>query len=533
MNVAFDPWIPVVDRQGKPQLISLCAVFTDGKNYADLAVRPHERVSLMRLFLCVAHAALNGPKNYEEWLKVSSNLSKATEKYLNEWKDSFELFHYKRPWLQVAELQLVKDKTPASYLDFALATGNNPTIYDQAASADRNFLPSRSALNLLTFLCFSPGGGSPIARWKNVKTSQVGNPDAPCLSQAMLHSLFRADSLDKSIHLNLPTYKNIERVYKIFSTHKKKGDTYQDLNIGRPVWEDFPESPETASNAVVNATRSYLGRLVPISRWVLISSSAPNMLCCNGFKYETYRDGFAPEPTATVRLTTKKGKDERDLVKADPAKAPWRQLSSLLIERSANGLGGPLAMENKPSDSAFDFQICAITRNQASMDIAIEAVFHVAPVFQQNIQSYEMEVKQADMFANKLRWAVETYRTCIDSDWQARVKRTQAKDQYKLKSKLCETALNSFWTAVEKQLPLLMTYIEAIGTDNAQGKQDAWRKMLFKAACDSYALVCGQETPRQIRAFVQGWKKLTNTKNVKTTVQIETEEATEEHDFAN
>ena len=69
MNVAFDPWIPVVTTAGKPQSASLCEVLTGGEQFADLAVRPHERVALMRLFLCVAHAALDGPKDYDEWLE--------------------------------------------------------------------------------------------------------------------------------------------------------------------------------------------------------------------------------------------------------------------------------------------------------------------------------------------------------------------------------------------------------------------------------------------------------------------------------
>ena len=34
----------------------------------------------------------------------------------------------------------------------------------------------------------------------------------------------------------------------------------------------------------------------------------------------------------------------------------------------ADGLGGPLAMENAPYDTEFDFHVCAMTRDQASMD---------------------------------------------------------------------------------------------------------------------------------------------------------------------
>src|SRR5438094_827693 len=104
MNIASDPWIPVVDLTGTRLIVSLMDVFTDGWQYADLAVRPHERVSLMRLFLCVGHAALDGPKNYEEWRVVPKKLPDAARSYLTMWKDSFELFHEDRPWLQAAKL---------------------------------------------------------------------------------------------------------------------------------------------------------------------------------------------------------------------------------------------------------------------------------------------------------------------------------------------------------------------------------------------------------------------------------------------
>ena len=91
MNVAFDPWIPVVTTAGKPDSASLYAVLTEGEKFADLAVRPHERVSLMRLFLCVAHAALDGPKDYAEWCEVPKRLPEAVLKYLTHWKDSFRV----------------------------------------------------------------------------------------------------------------------------------------------------------------------------------------------------------------------------------------------------------------------------------------------------------------------------------------------------------------------------------------------------------------------------------------------------------
>ncbi len=532
MNVAFDAWIPVVITGGKPHLASLCSVFTEGDQYADLAVRPHERVALMRLFLCVAHAALEGPKNDEGWCDVPKRLPGAARDYLKTWEDSFELFHKTKPWLQVAELKGVETSgpdsrktSPVALLDFELATGNNSTLYDHEGSLiSRHVDLERVALNLLTFQNFSSGGGSPVAQWKMVGTSQIGNPDAPCLSQSMAHCLLRGRSLGDTIWFNLPSFETIKRTYRMHSSDKKKGDTFADVALGRPVWESFPQWPESESDDAINATRTYLGRLVPISRWIRLIHGTDQMYCCNGFKYITFKGGFAPEPTSASRLITKKDKkgiatQERRIVKVDPSKALWRELSSLLIKRSADGMGGPLAMNNAPYDTEFDFQVCAITRDQASMDIALESVFNITPALQRNLSSYQAEVAGgekvigAEGYARKLRWAIEDYRSAIDSDWQPRVKRTQPKEREALRDRLASTALMSYWTTVERNLPLLMAHIEAIGTDAAVPTREAWRKTLFRAAHDAYRIACGQETPRQMKAFVRGLQKLQKVKD--------------------
>lgn len=531
MNVATDPWIPVVNFAGTRELASLCEVLAEGEKFADLAVRPHERVALMRLFLCVAHASLKGPKDYEEWCNAPKRLPEAVTKYLTIWKDSFKLFHETKPWLQVAELKGVEKEgddygktSPVALLDFELATGNNSTLYDHGGQMNiRQIKPERVALNLLTFQNFSSGGGSPVAQWKAVKTSQVGNPDAPCLSQSMAHCLLRGRSLAETVHFNLPTFERIANVYRAYSIVKKKEEIFSDIAIGRPVWEFFPESPESESDSVLNATKTYIGRLVPISRWVRLIGGTDQMYCCNGFKYDTFKDGFAAEPTAAVRLFKKKEKvgvetTERRIVKVSPEKALWRELSSLLVNRSSDGLGGPLAMVNAPYDTEFDFHVCAIIRDQASMDIALESVFHIAPSFRSQLPVYQAEIVGDTSFAGaeghsrKLRWAIEEYRSAIDNDWRPRLKRTQAKEQSAVRDRLAQTAFLSYWTTVEKNLSLLMNHIEAVGTENAMPTREAWRKMLYSAAREAYALACGQATPRQIRAFVKGLQKLTATK---------------------
>jgi len=523
MNVAFEPWIPVVTTSGERTLASLVDVLCEGERFSDLAVRPHERVALMRLFICIAHAALDGPKDYPEWLDVPQKLSEASKRYLLKWKASFELFHSGKPWLQIKDLEGVKEDaktSPVALLDFELSTGNNPTLHDHLGSVQmRQVSSSRIALTLLTFQNFSSGGGSPIAKWSTTRTSQVGNPDAPCLSQSMAHCLMRGKSLMETIHLNVPLLETIERTYKGMINHKtdnKKGEhahtEFKNVGIGRPVWECFPSSPDVLSDeAVKNATKTYLGRLVPVSRWIRLIDNS-KMYCCNGFKYDTFKDGFPAEPTASVRVVTKRDAIgvktfERAVVRVDPSKALWRELSALLVKRVAFGLGGPLAMENAPYDSEFDFHVCAMTRDQASMDIAIESVFHVTPVFQNNLSSYQVEITFAESLSRKLGSSIEEYRKIIDGSWEKKVEK--AKDKWELKAKLHSIATIHYWTTVEKNLSLLLAHIEAIGSEHAIPTREAWHKILFSAAHDAYRVACGQATPRQIRAFVKGWQKLT------------------------
>lgn len=522
MNVAFDPWIPVVNAAGKREPASLYDVLAQGEKYVDLAVRPHERVALMRLFLCVAHAALDGPKDYDEWCEVPKKLPEAVHAYLTEWKDSFELFHPTKPWLQVKELHGEKT-SPVALLDFELATGNNSTIHDHAGRvAPRELASARIALALLTFQNFSSGGGSPVASWKAVKTAQVGNPDAPCLSQSMAHCMFRGKSIAETVHLNLPSIETISRLYKGFVSYKKdKANNrwdrleLQDIAIGKPVWENFPDEPENHSVQAINATKTYLGRLVPVSRWIRLLDNS-EMYCCCGFKYDTFKDGFPAEPMATVHVVNKrdaKGNEisERKTLKVLPAKALWRELSALLVKRSAFGVGGPLAIQNVPYDSEFDFHVCAMTRDQASMDIAIESVFHITPAFQASLAVYQAEIEGAERLARKLGWSLEIYRKEIDGDWQNKVER--AKEKWVLKEKLHSKATIHFWTSLEKNLSMLMFYIESIGTDAVDSSREVWRSMLFRNACEAYATACGQETARQRRAFAKGWQKLTAMKD--------------------
>lgn len=518
MNVAFDPWIPVVNSSGKRELASLCSVLTEGENYVDLAVRPHERVALMRLLLCVAHAALDGPKDYDEWCDVPKRLPQAARTYLETWRDAFELFHPTKPWLQVAALTKspngtvkvddTSDWTSASKLNFSFATGNASTLFDHEGMSDeaRNIPLHETIVSLITFQCFSVGGLIGQVYWNGTRCGELADPkktngpvkssDGPCVPSSMIHAFLRGKNLGESILLNLPTHEQIRT-------------NYLSQMLGVPVWEKMPRTFADV-DAIANATSSYTGRLVPLTRLIRLSNDGLHMLLGDGFPYDSYINGFPPEPSATV--ITKD--DARALLSYRPSRALWRELSAIAVKRKAGEPGGPMALSAILEGKDVDLVVSALARDKATIIDTVESIFHIPAKLTTSIgaATYESEVKIAESLASRVGWALETYRLEIDGGWEGRLKGAGAK-KGELKAKLHSVATTHYWTTVEKNLSMLMSHIEAIGGEQTECTRVDWRKMLFKSACEAYTLACGQDTPRQRRAFAKGWQKLTATKD--------------------
>lgn len=492
MNLAIEPWIPVLHRNGEHRMLSLYQVFHEGDKYTDFAVRPHERIALMRLLICVAQASLDGPKGPDEWEEAPSYLAVATDRYLEKWRDAFDLFHPARPFLQIPMLQKDGDPTPVTKLDFALATGNASTLFDHDAnkSGFRSFSPVHLALLLLTYLNFSPGGLIAQVKWNGQQTSKSSG-DAPCISSSMYHSFVRGNNLFSTIQSNLLSKTT---VHDFFGADK----------WGRPIWEKMPSS-FSDHDAVVNATETYLGRLVPLPRLVLLNAGGETMLLGDGLRYPVFP--LVPrEPSATVVVS----QDKRMLLSGG-RRDIWRELPALIVKRHADGLGGALTITNVPDSESFDLCVGALLRKSGQAEVldTMESVLHVPAGMQTDagMGAYEAEVLLAENIARRLGWAVETYREHVDGGWQGQLKAAGPKKR-DLQNKLHAKAKNHYWTSVEKLRPLLAEHVGAVGGDQVEESRSAWRKAVHGAARKCYWLTCGRETSRQMRAFALGWDRL-------------------------
>lgn len=494
MNLTTEPWIPIVLENGKPDMVSLTEAFSRGDEVRDLAVRPHERIALMRLLICVTQAALDGPADYDDWMTCQSRIIPSALEYLRQWQHAFELFGSGQRFLQIGNLKKLKDDdegNAVSKLDLALATGNNPTLFDNAGGSKRELSTAQLALNLLTFQCFSPGGRIGVALWNGKETTGKGSSDhAPCIAGSMLHALVRGRNLLETIHINLLSRSQVVQLYG-------------EGRWGRPLWEQMPDDP-AKGDSVRNATATYLGRLVPLSRAVLLNERSDTMVLANGLKFAPYPQWR--EPTATVVIRQTKGQSERVLLRASLDRALWRELHSLTVKTvSQTSAGGPIALQNISKDQDFDLWVGWLVADQAKLVDTLESVFHVpaAMLTDPGQRTYEAGVKHAEAIEVRLRRAVSVYHKELGDN----LDRAEMREQ---RQRVQSKAAFQFWTEVERRVNDLLAVAAnpaVLGLEKAWHKT-AWGQAVWRAALAAFDRACPHETARQIRAYALGRKRL-------------------------
>jgi CRISPR system Cascade subunit CasA len=502
MNLTTDGWIPIVWNDGKPGTISLREAFERAQEIQDLAVRPHERIALMRLLICIAQAALDGPADSDDFKACQPRIAPSALEYLNRWRHAFELFGDGQRFLQVADLKKPAKESGADHdevnstskLDLALATGNNTTLFDNAGGSERGFTSAELALMLTTFQCFSPGGRIGVALWNGKETAGKGSSDhAPCLAGGMLHALIRGDNLFATMHKNLMSKRQAEQFFG------------QDP-WGRPVWESRP-ARLTDGEAVRNANRTYLGRLVPLARAIWLADDCRSLILANGLEYGSYAESGWREPSATVVVRrTVKGQSERVVLQASIEKAAWRELHALTVKAvSQNTNGGPAALQNISDEEAFDLWVGGLVANKAKPVDTAESVFHIpaAMLTEPSQMVYEGGVRWAEHTEFRVMRAVSVYHKELGDN----LDRPEMRNR---RHQIQGHAAAQFWTDIEGAVPRLLAIAaapEGLGL-KAEWHKSEWGQSVWHAARTAYQRACPHETPRQIRAYALGLKTL-------------------------
>jgi CRISPR system Cascade subunit CasA len=274
-NLVSEKWIPVVSRSGVQEEVGLERIFTDPE-ILDLIVSPCERISLMALFAAIAHAAVEGPATYEDWCNLPKALPVAASSYLAKWRDCFDLWSEDKPFLQLPGLrytQADRKLNMASKLDFAAAAGSNSCLFDNSfdQAIPRTYRDAELALRLLTYQCFSPGGLIGIVNWRGHASGMEKKSEAALYGvDGAWHAIVQRPTLLHTLIFNLPTRAQVA----------DQGWT----NWGKALWEQMPQGYEDHA-AICNATRSYLGRLIPLSRSILLNPDRKHLVLGNGLSY--------------------------------------------------------------------------------------------------------------------------------------------------------------------------------------------------------------------------------------------------------
>lgn len=517
MNLTTDPWIPIVWANGQPGTVSLCEAFARGEDIRDLAVRPHERIAVMRLLICVAQAGLDGPADQDDWKASRSKIATAALDYLKRWHKSFELLGDGPRFLQVEGLKKPAGKNDeegnsVSKLDLTLATGNNTTLFDNGGGSDRGFGPPQVVLTLLAFQCFSACGTIGVALWNGTPTlGWSGYPKvkpgqskhAPCLAGNMLHSYLRGQSLIESLHPNLMTKEQITR----FCGH----DAW-----GKPVWEQIPSKP-TDKAAIRNATQTYLGRLAPLSRAIRLEDDCRSMILANGLEYSAYPEWR--EPSATIVIRSIKKQPTRVTLPAEVSKGTWRELHALaVIDVDKNTNGGPAALQNLAEEAAFDMWVGGlVAEGNGKLVDTTESVFHVpaAMLGETSQRVYEEGVRHSERGEYRLHKAISTYRLAMETNEgdlagiNRRLAALKKPERERLRGMSAKAAAQ-FWTDIEQAVPQLLAVAvnpAQLGAKNEWHKTD-WNKAISSAMRAAYEHACPHDTPRQMRAYALGLNTL-------------------------
>ncbi len=511
MNLTTDKWIPVVWEDGKADKVSLLEVFLQGDKIRDLAVRPHERIALMRLLICVAQAALGGPKDRAEWKTCRNRLPQAAADYLAKWKPAFELFGDGPRFLQVKAV----GSAPAELDKTNFIDADMTTLFNQEVMPGRLFEEDWIIFRLLTYQAFSAGGccGGSFRDVDGKLKPQKGK-NGPCRDGSAFHCYLRSNNLLDTVYRNLITVEDVLML--------------KPLLWGRPVWElSCMTSVELEKHADLGA--SYLGRLVPISRALWLQVDRQTVMIANGLNYPGLSsDGLRLEPAMAVKkCTDKQGRESRRPVTAKSGESirhPWRELQSVLMLQR-DGCGGPLTLRNVDDSALFDLWLGAFVTDQAKTEDSVEFVFARVPqAMFSDIQVQNVYAKGVTFSARvetRLLYAGECYRVALEHSVGDEFAATKAFASMRRGEKERARALvipmmSSYWTLLESQVGKLMD-------GAAQLDLDQWMVCVNKSARAAYKLSCPHETPRQLKAYSLGLSVL-----LKTVEAESNEPATEE-----
>lgn len=263
---------------------------------------------------------------------------------------------------------------------------------------------------------------------------------------------------------------------------------------GRPVWECMPKDAEN-SDAFTNAYETGLGRMVPLTRMILLPGESGTADCIIGPVPKKYV--FSNEPDAGHRepyCTLKISKDNSlYYMPVNVSRHIWRELGSVLSLKKSTENFAALNLQNAVhgGNHVIDVWCGGLAKGATAAKIYDMAEWNFSvPVslFEASeLGKYVLGVELASSAEYALKNASQNY---------AKTLKVQG-------GGYSRNAVAQFWSALDSSYKLLIDIAADLERD-----LDDWRTVLRQAMFRAFDSACPHQTPRQIQAYAQARKLL-------------------------
>lgn len=302
-NLVEEPWIPIIGKD----MVSLKQLFSCS-DYNEIGGNPTQKISITKLLLAIAQSA-HTPKDEEACRELGpQGIAKQCLTYLEKHKEKFWLYG-ERPFLQMPEIIKAKAQKLSAVLP-EIATGNNPLVFE--AQKERDLNDAEKALLILTLMGFALGGkktDNSVSLTEGYEKPKTGKPGASVGYLGYLHNFVVGKNVQETIWLNLFTEEQLSKI-----NAWPKG-------LGVAPWECMPKGEDCP--VARGLKDSYLGRLVPLSRFCLLSDEGLHY--SEGIHFTSHKEGGV-DPSVGIDYSKKEWKASW----VDPEKRPWRMITSFL-----------------------------------------------------------------------------------------------------------------------------------------------------------------------------------------------------------
>jgi CRISPR system Cascade subunit CasA len=327
-NLLDEPWILVLNEEGKTEELSLLTVFERAHKLTGLAGElPTQDVAILRLLLAVLYAVFsrvdaNGKDAPLEWAndallrwkslwELGEFPSDEIGSYLNFYKERFYLFHPERPFYQVAGLDRGTDYKAAKLLG-ELSESNNKVRLFQIRSGDaKKVLSCAEAARWLLYLNAFDDTSSKPTRTSGQK---LPSPGAGWLGKLGLVCAV-GENLFETLMLNFCLLDN-------------NGQLWED---GNAVWE--LESVNAAERTEIPMPRCQAELLTLQSRRLLLECIGDDIIGYKLLGGDFFRKENAFSEQMTIwRRDTKSREEIYNPKRHDASKQLWRGFASLMAK---------------------------------------------------------------------------------------------------------------------------------------------------------------------------------------------------------